>query len=77
VGGYCGRSICPSQVIKCGVVGGLDYIIKAVKPVYKMLRFADQDKQPNMGDVVMAFQEMKHELESYFGSNVSTWNEYK
>jgi hypothetical protein len=30
-----------------------------------------------MGDGVMAFQEMKHELESYFGSNVSTWNEYK
>jgi hypothetical protein len=56
---------------------GLDYIIKTVEPVYKMLRFADQDKQPNMGDVVMAFQEMKHELESYFGSNVSTWNEYK
>jgi hypothetical protein len=48
-----------------------------MEPVYKMLRFADQDEQPNMGDGVMAFQEMKHELESYFGSNVSTWNEYK
>jgi hypothetical protein len=56
---------------------GLDYIIKTVEPIYKMLRFGDQDKKPNMGDVVMAFQEMKHELESYFGSNVSTWNEYK
>jgi hypothetical protein len=30
-----------------------------------------------MGDVVMAYQQMKMELESYFGSNVQTWNEYK
>jgi hypothetical protein len=28
---------------------GLDYIIETVEPVYKMLCFADQDKQPNMG----------------------------
>jgi hypothetical protein len=26
---------------------------------------------------MMAFQKMKQELESYFGNNVSTWNEYK
>jgi hypothetical protein len=56
---------------------GMDYIIKTVEPIYKMLRFADQDKKPNMGDVVMAYQRMKTELESYFGNNVHTWNEYK
>jgi hypothetical protein len=43
---------------------GMDYIIKKVEPIYKMLRFADQDKKPNMGDVVMAYQQMKAELES-------------
>jgi hypothetical protein len=26
---------------------------------------------------VMAYQEMKAELEYYFGNNVHTWNEYK
>jgi hypothetical protein len=56
---------------------GMDYIIKTVEPIYKMLRFTDQDKKPNMGDVVMAYQQMKTELESYFGNNVHTWNEYK
>jgi hypothetical protein len=56
---------------------GMDYIIKTVEPIYRMLRFADQDKKLNMGDVVMAYQQMKTELESYFGSNVHTWNEYK
>jgi hypothetical protein len=40
---------------------GMDYIIKTVEPIYKMLRFADQDKKPNMGDVVMAYQQMKAE----------------
>jgi hypothetical protein len=56
---------------------GMDYIIKTVEPIYKMLRFADQDSKPNMGDVVMAYLQMKAELESYFGNNVHTWNEYK
>jgi hypothetical protein len=41
---------------------GIDYIIKTVEPIYKMLRFADQDKKPNVGDVVMAYQQMKAEL---------------
>jgi hypothetical protein len=50
----------------------MDYIIKTVEPIYKMQRFADQDKKPNMGDVVMAYQQMKAELESYFGNNVHT-----
>jgi hypothetical protein len=41
---------------------GMYYIIKTVEPIYNMLRFADQDKKPNMGDVVMAYQQMKAEL---------------
>ena len=54
----------------------LKYIIDTVQPVYKLLRFADQDKRPNLCDVVMAYQTMRQEMESFFGSNVSTWNEY-
>jgi hypothetical protein len=54
----------------------LKYIIDTVQPVYKFLRFADQDKRPNLCDVVMEFQTMKAEMESFFGRNTSTWNEY-
>ena len=55
----------------------LKYIINTVQPVYKLLRFADQDKKPNLCDVVYAFQTCKNELESFFRRNVSTWNEYR
>jgi hypothetical protein len=55
---------------------GLKYIIDTVQPVYKFLRFADQDKRPDLCDVVMEFQNMKAEMESFFGRNTSTWTEY-
>ena len=55
---------------------GLKYIIDTVQPIYKFLRFADQDKKPNMCEVVMAYQTMKQELQSYFRTNVSTLKEY-
>ena len=54
----------------------LKYIIDMVQPIYKFLRFADQDKRPNMCEVVMAYQTMKRELRSFFGTNVSTLKEY-
>jgi hypothetical protein len=54
----------------------LKYIIDTVQPVYKFLRFADQDKRPTLCDVVMEFQNMKAEMESFFSRNTSTWNEY-
>ena len=37
----------------------LKYIIDMVQPIYKFLRFADQDKKPNICEVVMAYQTMK------------------
>jgi hypothetical protein len=40
----------------------LKYIIDTVQPVYKFLRFADQDKRANLCDVVMEFQNMKAEM---------------
>ena len=55
---------------------GLKYIIDTVQPIYKFLRFADQDKRPNMCEVVMAYQNTRQELESFFGTNVSTRMEY-
>jgi len=54
----------------------LKYIIDTVQPIYKFLRFADQDKKPNIYEVVMAYQTMKQELRSFFGTNVSTLKEY-
>jgi hypothetical protein len=56
---------------------GLEYIINTVQPIYKFLRFADQDKRPNMCDVVYEYQNCKQELESFFGRNAQTWNEYR
>jgi hypothetical protein len=50
----------------------LKYIIDTVQPVYKLLRFADQDKKPNLCDVIYAYQTCKQEMESFFGRNVST-----
>ena len=50
--------------------------IDTVQPIYKFLRFADQDKKPNICKVVMAYQTMKQELRSFFGTNVSTLKEY-
>ena len=55
---------------------GLKYIIDTVQPIYKFLRFADHDKRPNMCEVVMAYQNMRQNLASFFGNNVSTRTEY-
>ena len=55
---------------------GLKYIIDTVQPIYKFLRFTDQDKRPNMCEIVMAYQTMKRELRSSFETNVSTLKEY-
>ena len=33
----------------------LKYIIDTVQAIYKFFRFADQDKRPNMCEVVMAY----------------------
>jgi hypothetical protein len=56
---------------------GMKYIIDIVQPVYKLLRFADRDKKPNLCEVVYQYQLCKHEMESFFGNNVSTWSEYR
>ena len=55
---------------------GLKYIIDTVQPIYKFLHFADQDKRPNICEVVMAYQTMKREMRSFFGTNVFTLKEY-
>ena len=55
---------------------GLKYIIDTVQPIYKFIRFVDQDKRPNMREVMMAYQNTRQELESFFGNNISTRTEY-
>ena len=54
----------------------LKYVIDTVQAIYKFLRFADQDKRPNMCEVVMSYQNTRQELQSFFGNNVSTRDEY-
>ena len=54
----------------------MKYIIDTVQPIYKFIRFADQDKRPNLCEIVMAYQTMKRELRSFFGTNVFTLKEY-
>jgi hypothetical protein len=54
---------------------GLKYIIDTVQPVYKLLRFAGREKKPNLCDVVYQYQLCKHEMESFFGNNVSMWKQ--
>jgi hypothetical protein len=56
---------------------GLKYIIDTVQPVYKLLRFADRENKQNMCEVVYQYQLRKHEMKSFFGHNVSKWNEYR
>jgi hypothetical protein len=42
-----------------------------------LLRFADREKKPTLCEVVYQYQLRKHEMESFFGNNVSAWNEYR
>ena len=55
---------------------GLKFVIDIVQAIYKFLCFADQDKRPNMCEVVMSYQNTRQELQSFFGNNVSTRDEY-
>jgi len=39
-------------------------VINDVEPLYIYLRFADQDKIPNLGDVLMEYQNMRQTYSS-------------
>ena len=41
-------------------------VINDVEPLYIFLRFADQDKIPNLGEVLMEYQNMRHTYSSKF-----------
>ena len=56
---------------------GLKYTIDSVGPIYKFLRFADQDKRPNLCEVVYQYQRCKEELERFFGRNKPMYEEYR
>jgi hypothetical protein len=42
----------------------MQYVLKRVEPLYSFLRFADQDKIPNMSDVLLWFNMFISEYES-------------
>ncbi|TKC13318.1 DUF domain-containing protein [Robertmurraya kyonggiensis] len=55
---------------------GMKFVIDSVQPIYSLLRFADQDKRPNMCEVCHNVQSVRNEMQSFFGRNVSMYEEY-
>ncbi|KAJ1259661.1 hypothetical protein BS78_10G173100 [Paspalum vaginatum] len=46
----------------------VEWVINDVEPLYMLLRFADSDKTPNLGEVVMEYQNMRQTYHSKFGT---------
>lgn len=44
----------------------MGYVINDVEPLYIFLRFADQDKTPNLGEMLLEYQNMRHTYSSKF-----------
>jgi hypothetical protein len=41
----------------------MHFILKGVEPLYAFLRFADQDKVPNLSEVLLRFSMVENEYE--------------
>ncbi|KAJ1280397.1 hypothetical protein BS78_04G229600 [Paspalum vaginatum] len=44
----------------------MQHVLAEVEPLYMFLRFADQDKIPNLGEILMEYQNMRHTYSSKF-----------
>jgi hypothetical protein len=42
----------------------MHFVLKGVEPLYTFLRFADQDKVPNLSEVLLRFSMVENEYES-------------
>jgi hypothetical protein len=42
----------------------MHFVLKGVKPLYAFLRFADQDKVPNLSEVFLRLSMVENEYES-------------
>ena len=49
----------------------MSYVCKSVEPLYAFLRFADQDRTPNLSEVLLRFNLMKQEYESLFQNDAN------
>ncbi|XP_039786196.1 uncharacterized protein LOC120652440 [Panicum virgatum] len=49
----------------------MQYVINDVEPLYSFLRFADQDKTPTLGEVLMEYGSLKHSYRSRFHSDMA------
>ncbi|WVZ92462.1 hypothetical protein U9M48_038525 [Paspalum notatum var. saurae] len=47
----------------------LEWVINDVEPLYMFLRFADSDKNPNLGEVTLEYQNMRNTYASKFASD--------
>jgi hypothetical protein len=44
----------------------MQYVLDEVEPLYVFLRFADQEKSPTLGEVLMQYTNTKHTYQSKF-----------
>ena len=54
----------------------MESIVSYVQPMYAFLRFADQDKVPNLSEVLLRFHRMRCEYESLFHSSPRELDRY-
>ena len=51
-------------------------VVDSVQPLYVFLRFADQDRVPNISEVLMRYYILRSEYESLFRDDRAMFNEY-
>ena len=54
----------------------LETLVNSVQPLYSFLRFADEDKLPNLSEVLLRYQITRMEYESLFSRHRTAFNEF-
>lgn len=54
----------------------MSYVVKGVEPLYAFLRFADQDKVPNLSEILLRYTMVRREYESLFQNDRQQFDRY-
>ncbi|XP_066162205.1 uncharacterized protein [Oryza sativa Japonica Group] len=54
----------------------LEAVVNSVQPMYSFLRFADEDKNPNLSEVLLRYQLLKMEYDSLFANQRDKFEAY-
>ena len=54
----------------------LEAVVNSVQPMYSFLRFADEDKNPNLSEVLLRYQLLRMEYDSLFARERDKYNAY-